>query len=209
MPIFTYNKKLFNMKYLSILVLLVFISCSKEKPIVADDDVTINSSIPVDSTNKVLVLKLKYLNFEFVGGYELEFPDTTSFTVSRNYYPPGDFGSINIFYNEFNSPLFDGTIHWMGLGHQTFPESIINAQEFFSLSSAYPMPNDSLFNDLSVSTSLFANTRNDIWNAIDNLLVTFKYRKSNPNSVINILKYTPSVSIGNPADWYWIVILKN
>ena len=48
-----------------------------------------------------------------------------------------------------------------------------------------------------------------IWNSISNLEIVNNYLNTNPNGKINLFLYTPSVGIGNPADWDWYIILKN
>ena len=48
-----------------------------------------------------------------------------------------------------------------------------------------------------------------IWSNIDNLVQVQAYRQSNPNAKVNLFLYTPSVGVGNPAEWDWYVILNN
>ena len=108
---------------LFVIVLSLLLSCSK------DNDL---KKIQNDQkANKVLMLKVDYTSNTFEGGKELTFTKpTTTFTISNQYKAPGDFGSIKLIYQELNEILFDGTIHWMGLGQMNFPESLQPSVEF-------------------------------------------------------------------------------
>jgi len=196
------------MKFLTLFILVLpFLSCQKEG---TPTTTYTEYNIEKDTVNKVLILKLRYLDYSFVGGYELEFPDTNSFTLNTNYYSPGDFGSVNVYYQEFNELLFDGTIIWMGTGQQTFPQTIIDSNNFESIPINYPLPDTNSFVKLLDDTyNIDVGFHSQLWDAINNLKIVHQYRYNSPNSNINLLKYTPSVGSGNPEDWYWYVFLKN
>jgi hypothetical protein len=42
-----------------------------------------------------------------------------------------------------------------------------------------------------------------------NILKVRQYLISNPTGVVHLYLYTPSVGFGNPADWKWIILMKN
>ena len=73
-----------------------------------------NDSEPVilNEANKVILLKVDFLTNEFEGGKEFEFSTSESFTISSTYNTPVDFGDIQLYYNELNEKIFDGTIIW-------------------------------------------------------------------------------------------------
>ncbi|MEE1897685.1 hypothetical protein GN157_13485 [Flavobacterium rakeshii] len=173
-----------------------------------------DSNTMVDAENKVLLLKVDLLTNTFEGGKELVFPDNENFTISTVYHPPGDFGDITLNYDEVNMPIFAGDIIWMGLGIISYPESMNAPEEFSSAQNAVEMPASSEFalvpyGDYPEHMYPEVIDYEGIWNAIENLSLVKQYRMINPQAKVNLFLYTPSVGIGDPADWDWIVILKN
>ena len=182
----------------TILILTLIFSCKKE----VIKKVT-------SKTNNVLMLKVDYLTNTFEGGKELTFNHLTdSFSIINQYKAPGDFGSIKLIYQELNETLFDGTIFWMGTGQINFPQNIQPSNQFISVNTTdtlYPIngfknvfnPNNEIYN------------YSPIWLSIQNKIKVREYLASNPNATVKLFLYTPSVGIGNPADWDWIVFLKS
>lgn len=186
---------------------LSFMACSDE------------TNAPVDNNpqteNKVLLLKVDLLTNAFEGGKELSFQDTTSFTISHDYDSPGDFGGIKLFYDELNAPLFEGTIHWMGLGEMTYPQ-LDPPASFLSSEILVMLPPENLreivnYTDfpLPVDEWPYAPDYDAIWGAVEQLHIVKDYRAANPDSKVSFFLYTPSVGVGDPADWDWFIILKN
>ena len=178
-------------------VLFLFISCKKE------------SGVFNEPTNKVLVLKVDYLTHAFEEGKEFSFPkNTNTFTITPEYKSPGDFGNIKLIYKELNETLFDGGIIWMGKGNISFPQNMLNAYNFNKVST-----NDTINPVLGFENVFNPNKQvyNDtlVWNSVQNIVKVREYLKSNPNGKVKLFLYTPSVGDGNPADWDWIVYLKN
>ena len=164
-----------------------------------------------NTTNKVVLLKVDFLTNVFEGGKELNFSPSCSFTISSTFYPPGDFGSVQLFYSELNEMLFDGTIIWMGTGQISYP-SIDTASSFSTTNNSIHIPNTNLFEKVMYDQNAYypdTISYSGIWNAISNLEIVEEYRNSNPNGKVNLFLYTPSVGDGNPAEWDWFVILKN
>lgn len=164
--------------------------------------------------NNVLLLKVDLLTYAFEGGKEFTFEDAQAFTIATEYQFPGDFGGIKLKYQELDAPLFEGTIHWSGLGQMTYPQ--IDAPSAFASSDiAAALPDESLREIVEYTESPlpvewpYAPDFNALWNAVDNLTLVKEYRQSNPNAKVNLFLYTPSVGVGDPADWDWFVILKN
>lgn len=162
--------------------------------------------------NKIVLLKVDFLTHNFEGGKELVFKGAQNFTIASIYQSPGDFGGISLKYAELNETFFEGTIHWMGLGQMQYPEQLDSADAFQTIGNTVPMPNAALL--ATVAYDEFAYYPDpmpcaEIWNAIENLQVVAQYRGSNPNGMVNIFLYTPSVGVGNPEDWDYFVILKN
>ncbi|WP_330442175.1 hypothetical protein [Flavobacterium sp. C4GT6] len=189
--------------------LAFFTACSddSENQAVGDDN-----QLPVG--NKVVLLKVDLLTNTFEGGKELTFPEDDAFTLVYDYNPPGDFGDITLIYEEVSQPVFAGGIVWAGMGEMTYPESIDAAETFSTINNPVSQPDESDFVLVSVdepATSPFLSEidYDAIWTSVNNLAVVKEYRHSNPESKVSLFLYTPSVGVGDPADWDWFVILKN
>ena len=160
-------------------------------------------------TNKVLFLKVDHNLNKFEGGTELNFADTsTTMTISKIYVSPGDFGSIKLNFQEVNKPLFDGTIVWMGLGKMNFPDNLLDESQFERvLTNDYVIPNAGFENVFNPTNQTY--DYNSIWSSVQSLVKVREFLKSNPNATVKLFLYTPSQGVGNPADWDWIIMMKN
>ena len=187
--------------------LAFFTACSddSENQAVGDDN-----QLPVG--NKVVLLKVDLLTNTFEGGKELAFPENDAFTLIYDYNPPGDFGDITLIYEEVSEPIFAGGIVWAGMGEMTYPESIDAPETFSTINGTVTQPAESQFESYFNEEFNFYYDNidyNGIWSSVSNLAVVKEYRESNPDSKVNLYLYTPSVGVGDPADWDWFVILKN
>ena len=189
-----------NTKILIVLVLIFnLMSCTKHA----------TETIQIANTNKVLILKVDYTTAVFEGGKELSFAQILpNLTVTNQYVAPADFGSIKLIYQELNETLFDGTIVWNGLGQINFPINLLSENQFeITDATNFVTPNAGFENVFNPNNSSYNYT--SIWAAVQNLVKVRHYLISNPNATIKIFLYTPSVGIGNPAEWDWILIMKN
>lgn len=199
-----------------LLVLLAFcFGCSSEDHPAIDNSPAPNTAkpgrnIPQQNAvlNKAMLLKVDYLTQTFEGGKELIFPNNPNFNLIWEYNAPSDFGSVTLVYADEGQPIFEGTIVWMGLGAMSYPPSLMPASSF-ATGGALPMPNINTFLFMDYSQTNFTVPYAAIWDAIKNLQVVAQYRLTNPNAPIRIFVYTPSVGVGNPADWDYFVLLKN
>lgn len=185
------------------MITTLFLSCFEDN----DDDGMLGN---VD--NKVVLLKVDYQTHTFEGGKELAFGQSAGFTIASEYEAPGDFGSIELIYEELGQTLFEGTIVWMGLGERSYPESLLAVDDFVTVPEAVEMPSQTLFENVMYDEFAFYPEDLDyasLWEAIDNLQIVQTYRASNPDGTVSIFLYTPSVGAGDPADWDYYVILKN
>ena len=208
------------MKRITLLAVLAFmaVSCSEDsvtQPVGGNPEAAIP---PVDETpvvateNKVLMLKVDFETNIFEGGTELIFPEADTFTISADYNSPADFGDITLNYAETGQPLFMGSIVWNGTGSMVFPCALTQADGFETDSDAAPMPPVSQFEKVMYDEFAIYPAVIDyqsIWANIDNLVQVKAFRQSNPNAKVHLFLYTPSVGMGNPAEWDWYVILKN
>jgi len=180
--------------------ILVLISCSKENN---------RQPSPTTSSNNVLVLKVDYNTHQFEGGKELTFTDTsTNMTITKQYVAPADFGSIKLAFQELNEILFDGTIVWAGLGQVNYPQNLLSANQFDRvMTTDYVTPVAGFENVFNPDNTLY--NYNAIWTSVQSLVKVRQYLNSNPNATVKIFLYTPSVGLGNPADWDWYIFMKN
>ena len=161
------------------------------------------------NNSKVLLLKVDYLTNEFEGGVETTYNvQNPNFTITTKYNPPGDFGSIKLIYQEANKVIFDGTIIWMGLGEISIPANILPANQFqYVLTNDFILPRagyENVFNPDSTEYDY-----QQIWASVQGLVKVREYLNSNPNATVKLFLYTPSVGIGNPEDWDWIIFMKD
>lgn len=175
------------------------------------EDESTNSAAELGSSDKVLLLQVDYMTNAFMAGKEFNFPTFSDITISSTYQPPGDFGGIQLFYSEINEMLFDGSIVWMGTGQISYP--ILEPTSSFETSSnLVEVPYVSLFEVIMYDEFAYYPDEieySSIWHSISNLSLVNEYRASNPDGEVNLLLYTPSVGIGDPYEWSWIVIINN
>lgn len=187
-----------RIKILAIIILISIFSCKKE---------VIKKAI--STTNNVLILKVDYLTNTFEGGKELTFNQSAqSFSIINQYKVPADFGNIKLIYQELNETLFDGTIIWLGTGQINFPHNIEPSNQFSIVNTTdtiYPI--NGFQNVFNLDNKVYDYSK--VWLSIQNKIKVREYLKSNPNATVKLFLYTPSVGIGNPADWDWIIFLKN
>ncbi len=188
--------------YSLLLTTILFLSCAKTEQV----DGMFNPSL---TANKVLLLKVDYLTNTFEGGKELTFSSPTStFNITTVYKSPGDFGNIKLVYKELNEKLFDGSIIWMGKGQINFPKDFIDPKYFNPPVSTFdiisPIAFENVFNPNNQTYNY-----TPIWLQVQHYPKVREYLKSNPTASAKIFLYTPSVGVGNPADWDWIILLKN
>jgi hypothetical protein len=164
------------------------------------------------TTNKIALLKVDFLTNTFEGGSILNFPDHTNYNLTTDYQAPGDFGGIQIKYDGLNQLIFDGSIHWAGLGERTYPQQIDAANSFALSANQVALPSSNFLSILDYDEFAYYPDIIDyatLWNAINQLTIVGEYRSSNPNATVYFLLYTPSVGLGNPADWDWYILIKN
>lgn len=172
----------------------------------SEDD--LSATLPAQD-NRVLLLKVDYTTNTFEGGKELSFNDSTAtFNIEVEYQEPGDFGGIQLYYKELDKKIFDGTIVWNGSGKINFPESFEPASSFeVILTNDYIFPTEGFENVFNPSQETY--DYQTIWGAVQSLVKAREFVLSNPDAKARIFLYTPSVGIGNPEEWDWIIILKN
>lgn len=182
---------------------LFFVSCSDES----------GTEVEALSENRILMLEVDLETNTFKGGVEFSYPELAGFTITTDYSPPGDFGDITLKYQEADSNLFAGTIVWAGSGERTYPETLNASNLFITETIPSPMPGQESFELVSYGDfgGHYPETidYSGIWDAIDNLKRVKEFRAANPAAKVHLFLYTPSVGIGNPAEWSWYVFIRN
>lgn len=186
-------------KNLLLVLFAVLFGCSSENV-----DIDIDSDAP----NQILMLKVDYTTNAFQGGTILGFSKKSeSFSITNEYVEPGDFGSVKLIYKELNQTIFSGSIIWMGLGEMTFPEKLVSPDKFKSVPTYdFIMPKngyEDIFNPGNIELKY-----EKAWGAVQGLVKTREFLTANPNQKAKMFLYTPSVGMGDPKDWYWIIYLK-
>lgn len=159
-------------------------------------------------TTEVLMLKVDYTTHAFEGGTEFNFLKMAdNFTIINEYVEPSDFGSIKLIYKELNETLFDGTIHWMGLGKMTFPERLKPAKDFELVGTKdIVYPKNGFENVFNPNNQKYEYDK--VWLSVQRLAKVREYLYANPDQKVKLFLYTPSIGVGDPLDWDWIVYLK-
>lgn len=157
--------------------------------------------------SEILLLKVDFSTNKFEGGSKLTFPKKASSNILVDYKEPGDFGGVQLYFNQKDQKIFDGTIIWNGKGERMFPTTLMSVDKFKFQKD--PVSQEGLeFNFLDVDGNPTRPIVDEsIWAAIDKLEIVAEYHKSNPEGKVNIMLYQPSVGVGDPADWDWYVIL--
>ncbi|MDI1256213.1 MAG: hypothetical protein PSV16_08920 [Flavobacterium sp.] len=103
--------------------------------------------------------------------------------------------------------IFNGGIVWNGLGTITNPDAFLPASAFefvatadFALCTGF----DNIFNPNNEEFDYLP-----VWSAIQGSVKVREYLNANPGAGVKLFLYTPSIGVGNPEEWDWIVILKN
>ena len=190
-----------NAMILLVIMIAIIPSCSKEKCVSPQRQ----NSVP----SNLLTLKVDFLTNKFEGGKETAYnTNSTTFTITNEYDPPLDFGNIKLRYKELNEIIFDGDIIWMGRGEIRYPQNLLPASDFDTTTSNIPvlpsMGFENVFKPYNDSIDYIP-----IWNSVQKLTKVREYLNSNKNASVKLFLYTPSVGIGNPADWDWIIFMKD
>lgn len=164
---------------------------------------------PELATTKVLLLKVNYATNIFEEGKELVLAgNPATFTPKPYYQAPGDFGSIKIVYDELGDTLFNGSIIWMGLGSISYPQNFTPASQFNRVLTNDMVYPDGGFNIIFNPYPSFNPSFNAAWAQVQSLTKVREYIQANPGGKAHLFVYTPDVSIGNPNNWSWIIMLK-
>lgn len=154
----------------------------------------------------ILLLKVDYLTHSFEGATEIQLSQPAakqdSLPIEVHYLPPGDFGNISLHYTPTDDSLFDGSVIWMGCGHIKYPNQLTPASQFTTSNTPAPLPVNADFQQLFGNQN---HPMDSIWYAVDQLDIVKEYAENDKK--VGYFLYTPSVGVGNPADWDYILFM--
>lgn len=169
------------------------------------------ASAPNSLKGNMVMLQVDHETYAFEGGHEQQFfradPNIDSIPLMMHYTPPGDFGGVGIYYSPTGETVFAGSIIWMGLGKMEHPKSLKPADQYHLSRTPAQMPDSADIQFLHhVREPNHGNIDyKQIWNSIKHLQITRQYMEK--GATVAIYKYTPSVGIGDPKDWNYMVFL--
>ncbi len=164
----------------------------------------------INKSGSILLLKVDYQTLKFEGGVEQKvnstLPNADTIPLKVDYQAPGDFGGMALYHKPGNELLFKGTIVWMGKGAMSHPAALNPSGSYQTLNGELPYPGNSAFKPvMGQSGGGTAPNFETIWSAVSKLQIVAEYRKANKK--ISVMLYAPSVGIGDPADWDWILLM--
>lgn len=183
---------------------LVFASCT-------NNENTLTENNAADQPNAAVLLKVDLTTNTFEGGQNVELPGDAVLNLVPQYVSPGDIGSITLKTLQSNTTVFSGGIHWAGKGEISFPQTFLTASDYAVSGTEAPLPGVSDIDFITYAEMPeFVNGTDyaEVWDAIDNLEVVKQSRLNHPDEKVHIMLYTPSVGVGNPEEWEWIVVLR-
>lgn len=165
-----------------------------------------------DLHKNILISKVDYLTFRPKGFYALNVqnpdPSGNEIPFLSQYQSPGDFGSIKLFYQNTNNLLLSGSIIWSGCGHLDFPDHFKNG---LTLNNGLPYPGQNKVSFINNSGNYITTSEETdlqhIWQTVSKQK-EFQHYYGNTHKKVAVYLYTPSVGIGNPADWYYLVFVE-
>jgi hypothetical protein len=165
---------------------------------------------PQVKKGKMLLLQVDHESYQFEGGYEYTFyrsnPNVDSIPLGMHYNPPGDFGGVMIYYAPTGEVVFSGTIVWMGLGKMDQPSQLKDPTSYHLSRTPAIMPDAEEIQQIIHPNSFKEKLEYaKIWDAIKHL--SDVRVRMEAGAKVGIYKYTPSVGVGNPLDWNYIVLL--
>ncbi|MDR2918593.1 MAG: hypothetical protein LBV72_04410 [Tannerella sp.] len=179
-----------------IITVLSFVGCSNND---------LAPTICPNDESRIFTFAVDYTTNKFLGGYQVLLPQyIDTFEMICEYNSPGDFGDVAWFDKTTGSKLFAGTIIWMGKGERTFPEKIQSPSSFEKLKTPISMP---AFIPLYHS-EYHVDTGTDYQSTWDAIKYLQEVSWLTSSSQAYIYLYQPSVGVGDPADWYWLIFLK-
>jgi len=178
-----------------------------------------NDSSPTASPygGKLAMLKVDYQTGKFEGGKIFTYPAgsyvSDSIPIQELHKSAGDFGNITLKYLPTGDTVFFGTIIWMGKGAMAVPQTLDGVNKFAPVQLDVLPPDSTKVKYYGSANGIpFYDGQNfaSIWKSIAGLNVTADAIGVG-HAKVGLFLYTPSVGMGDPADWdyYWILYFRN
>jgi len=170
----------------------------------------------------ILIAKVDYMTFEYGGFYSMNVTNKQNegneIPFLADYMSPGDFGYIKLYYRDQSNLLMDGSIIWAGCGELNFPETFVKGNSSNTYVPEYTMkrglsfPSDrisyidadgSYVQDVDESD----NDLGYIWQTLSAQEEFMSYYEQTSKKVAVYL-YQPSVGVGDPYEWYYMVFVE-
>ncbi|MBR3947027.1 MAG: hypothetical protein IKJ56_08000 [Bacteroidales bacterium] len=170
----------------------------------------------------ILIAKVDYMTFEYGGFYSMNVTNKQNegneIPFLADYMSPSDFGYIKLYYRDQSNLLMDGSIIWAGCGELNFPETFVKGNSSNTYVPEYTMkrglsfPSDrisyidadgSYVQDVDESD----NDLGYIWQTLSDCEEFMSYYEQTSKKVAVYL-YQPSVGMGDPYDWYYMVFVE-
>ena len=178
----------------------------------SSDDFTQSDLQDTDLHKNILISKVDYLTFRYKGFYALNVQNPvqtgTEIPFLAEYQEPCDFGWIKLYYQNTSNLLMSGDIIWSGCGELEFP---IGFRAGRQLDNRLPYPGQNKIAYIN-NAGAYQTVTDDvdlqrIWQTVSKQQ-EFRLYYANSHKKVAVYLYTPSVGIGNPADWYYLVFVE-
>ena len=176
------------------------------------DDFTQSDLQDTDLHKNILISKIDYLTFRYKGFYALNVQNPvqtgTEIPFLAEYQEPCDFGWIKLYYQNTSNLLMSGDIIWSGCGELEFP---IGFRAGRQLDNRLPYPGQNKIAYIN-NAGAYQTVTDDvdlqrIWQTVSKQQ-EFRLYYANSHKKVAVYLCTPSVGIGNPADWYYLVFVE-
>lgn len=170
----------------------------------------------------ILIAKVDYMTFEYGGFYSMNVTNKQNegneIPFLADYMEPLDFGYIKLYYHDESNLLMDGSIVWAGCGELNFPETFVKGSNSSTYVPEYTMkrgltfPSDRI-SYIGVDGSYVQDideSDNDlgyIWQTLSAQEEFMSYYNQTYKKVA-VYPYTPSVGVGDPYEWYYMVFVE-
>lgn len=169
---------------------------------------------PVNGEMNLAILLVDYETYELRGGHVSHYypcvgGEDAGLPFESYWVPPIDFGSITFVYAAVGDTVFDATIIWSGSGHIYYPDTFFEPDTFSIEHTRIELPQAVEYFDYSGQPSTpdqdTLERTQSVWDTVNNIDILHAYAKE-PYKV-GFFAYTPSVGIGNPSEWRWVVFV--
>lgn len=170
----------------------------------------------------ILIAKVDYMTFEYGGFYSMNVTNKQNegneIPFLADYMSPCDFGYIKLYYRDQSNLLMDGSIIWAGCGELNFPETFVKGNSSNTYVPEYTMKHGLSFPSDRISyidadgsyVQDVDESDNDlgyIWQTLSEQEEFMSYYEQTSKKVAVYL-YTPSVGLGDPYEWYYMVFVE-